>query len=172
MGLMQKIRKSESADAFSSRPTTPALAENSLPNLTPCLTCHGSIFWESIYRDSVYRCEACEPAPSSRMIGRRLSCGYGQDHQPPGGTSAAADDGGGRSTLADDSPEALATRLASNLASGNCTGNDWADSRRRGRLMELIEVRRVHAATGEIHEAIGYPKFVNQRFSMSNPLTK
>ena len=85
------------------------------------------------------------------MVGRRLACGAGPDHQPPGGTPAAVDHG----SVVDH-----AAILASNLASGNVTGNDWADSRRRGRLAELV--KEFDMKTGNL-AATGYPKYVNQR---------
>lgn len=64
----------------------------------------------------------------------------------------------------DDSPLVLAARLAANQASGNVTGNDWADARRRGRLVELQEYRKEEKdedgeVTGGV-SVVGYAKFL------------
>lgn len=179
MSLMQSIRDSEpeiSAAASLASPEKISPPKNSLPEISPCPTCRGIVFWESIYRDGVFRCEVCEVPPSPRMIGRRIGVGGRPGDTHPGGTAGVVEGGGGVATgpgeSAPDSDEAREARLRANQASGNVTGNDWADARRRGRLSTLVESR------GEIEDddgrviggtsAVGYPQFVNLRFSRSS----
>ncbi len=47
-----------------------SVSEN-LPPAQPCSACHCPAIWESIYRDSVFRCLECEPPPpkfTSRIL--------------------------------------------------------------------------------------------------------
>lgn len=65
MGLMTQILSvGEKKNQNSPEPEKPA------EKIRACEKCGNANFWESIYLDSVLRCETCEPAPSPAMVGR------------------------------------------------------------------------------------------------------
>ncbi len=65
MGMMTQILQSEKKIS----PKTAAPLKDVEKNQA-CEICGGENFWESIYLDSVLRCETCEPAPAPDMVGR------------------------------------------------------------------------------------------------------
>lgn len=65
MGLMTEILRGETKKTQIEKPES----EKQEP---PCPWCNGKAFWESIYADSVWHCETCDPAPMLEIVGRRI----------------------------------------------------------------------------------------------------
>lgn len=65
MGLMTEILRGESKKTQIEKPKAEKQEQ-------PCHQCNGKAFWESIYADSVWHCETCDPAPMPEIVGKRI----------------------------------------------------------------------------------------------------
>ncbi len=99
MGVMSKISAVSAVRSAAIEPVVqPSSPRTATKNISSCEICTGKIFWESIYRDGVFRCAKCEPAPGLEFVGRWIGL--------PSNPTLVVDRGGGADGRGDGQGEA------------------------------------------------------------------